>query len=200
MIAPALRTLKVEDVVRPQRHAPQTKPHTPQTKRRATNKDTHATNKDAHATHVSIVVRKIGGLNPLTTPATLLHGAGFVLLHAQRVNGREGRGEQSRIEEVGQALLFRCEEAASGLDLLRGTRRATRYWSGSGDAYEEHMLLPDDRVALLTDRAILLVHAPGFPAINASYEGGGGPTLEADIPKSEVKWEAAWKVHPLTRP
>eukprot|EP00884_Botryococcus_braunii_P010316 jgi/Botrbrau1/19286/Bobra.0073s0029.1 len=97
----------------------------------------------------------------------------------------------SRMEEVGQALLFRCEEAASGLDLLRGRRRTTRYWSG--DAYEDHMLLPDERVALLTDRAILLVHSPGFAAIQASYEEGGAPTVESDIPKSEVKWEVAWK-------
>jgi hypothetical protein len=101
------------------------------------------------------------------------------------------------MEEVGQALLFRCEEAASGLDLLRGLRRSTRYWSV--DAYEDHMLLPDERVALLTDRAILLVHSPGFQDIQSSYVEGGGPTVESDIPKSEVKWEVAWNVRHVAR-
>jgi hypothetical protein len=99
---------------------------------------------------------------------------------------------QARVEEVGQALLFRCEQASSGLDLLRGRRRAARYWAG--DAYEEHMLLPDDRVALLTDRALLLLLAPGFAAVHVAAENGGGPTSEADIPKSEVKWEVPWTV------
>lgn len=61
-------------------------------------------------------------------------------------------GAQARIEEVGQALMWRAEEAAQGLQTLRLPRRRRAAQSAcSGDGYEEHMLLPDDRVALLTN-------------------------------------------------
>ena len=42
------------------------------------------------------------------------------------------------------------------------------------EAYEEHFVLPDDRVVLLTSCSILLVHAPGFAQLDGAAEIGGG--------------------------
>lgn len=41
------------------------------------------------------------------------------------------------------------------------------------EAYEEHFVLPDDRVVLLTSAGLLLVHAPGFAQLDGAAEIGG---------------------------
>ena len=65
------------------------------------------------------------------------------------------------MEAVGQALLRRTQEGAStplGLVHMRGRRAVV-----AADAYEEHFLLPDDVVVILTDRR----HEPGVAAVKS---------------------------------
>ena len=65
------------------------------------------------------------------------------------------------MEAVGQVLMWRASAAATGPlgSLARRPRRGSA--AAPGEAYEEHFLLPDDRVALLTSQRLLLVLAPG---------------------------------------
>jgi hypothetical protein len=85
---------------------------------------------------------------------------------------------QARVEECGQALLWlTSDEASRGLPFL-GLRRAR---GGRSEAYEEHFLLPDDRVALLTSKSMLLVIAPTFAQLHASAEGGERPSLRCEL-------------------
>lgn len=73
------------------------------------------------------------------------------------------------MEEVGQALLWLTgDEASRGMPFL-GLRRRR---SSKSEAYEEHFLLPDDRVALLTSQSMLLVIAPTFAKLQAEAEAG----------------------------
>ena len=83
---------------------------------------------------------------------------------------------QARVEAVGQALLRRAQEGAStplGLVHMRGRRAVV-----AADAYEEHFLLPDDMVAMLTDRRhALLPKLPGLACMMGmwlciSFPGG----------------------------
>lgn len=71
-------------------------------------------------------------------------------------------------------------------------RLRTRY---SADAYEEHMLLPDDGlVVMLTNRAFMLLSAPGFAAIhNAAARGAAHPSTN-QLPAAELKWAVTWTV------
>ncbi len=73
---------------------------------------------------------------------------------------------QARIEAVGQVLMWKAVEAAPGLQRLG--RRSRRPARAASDRYEEHMLLPDDRVALLTNQRLMLVSAPGFAKVGTS--------------------------------
>lgn len=101
-------------------------------------------------------------------------------------------GSQARLEELGQALLRRAQDA-SGVGLMAVKRRLrTRY---SADAYEEHMLLPDDGlVVMLTNRAFMLLSAPGFAAIhNAAARGAAHPSTN-QLPAAELKWAVTWTV------
>ena len=70
---------------------------------------------------------------------------------------------QARIEAVGQVLMWKAVEAAPGLQRLG--RRSRRPARAAYDRYEEHMLLPDDRVALMTNQRLMLVSAPGFAKV-----------------------------------
>ena len=57
--------------------------------------------------------------------------------------------------------MWRASAAATG-PLGALARRARRGGAAApGEAYEEHFLLPDERVALLTSHRLLLVLAPG---------------------------------------
>lgn len=53
---------------------------------------------------------------------------------------------------------------------LRPTRQPC---SPRAEAYEEHFVLPDERVLLLTSAGILLLHAPGFAQLDGAAEIGG---------------------------
>jgi hypothetical protein len=64
---------------------------------------------------------------------------------------------------VGQVLMWKAVEAAPGLQRLG--RRSRRPARAAYDRYEEHMLLPDDRVALMTNQRLMLVSAPGFAKV-----------------------------------
>ena len=70
---------------------------------------------------------------------------------------------QARIEAVGQVLMWKAVEAAPGLQRLG--RRSRRPARAASDAYEEHLLLPDERVALMTNQRLMLIHAPGFAQV-----------------------------------
>jgi hypothetical protein len=72
---------------------------------------------------------------------------------------------------VGQALLLATEDEDSTLLSLAG-RRGKRKRDWKLDAYEQHFLLPDDHVALLTSRHLMLVLAPGFASVHAAAEQG----------------------------
>jgi hypothetical protein len=95
------------------------------------------------------------------------------------------------MEEVGQALMWRAVEAAPGLPRL-GKRR--RPGQAATDAYEEHMLLLDERVALMTNQRLMLLHAPGFQRIHEAAKEGVAPGNEDDIPVAEIRWSVEWQV------
>ena len=72
-------------------------------------------------------------------------------------------GVQARMEAVGQALLRRCQEGGmSALGVIRMGGHKARV---AADAYEEHLVFRGDTVALLTNRRLLCLHAPGFAAV-----------------------------------
>lgn len=98
---------------------------------------------------------------------------------------------QARIEALGQALLRRCQEGGvSALGLhLRG-RRA----QAAADAYEEHLVLHGDLVALLTNRRLLCLRAPGFAALHVQAEAGSAPIPMSSVPVGELKWAVEWQV------
>jgi hypothetical protein len=102
---------------------------------------------------------------------------------------------QARVEEVGQVLMWRAVEAAPGLQRLG--RRSRRPACAASDAYEEHMLLPDERVALLTNQRLMLLSAPGFARMHAAAEEGVLPGNEDEIPAAQIKWSVEWQVGPL---
>ena len=99
------------------------------------------------------------------------------------------------MEEVGQALMWRAVEAAPGLPRLGKRRRPGR---AATDAYEEHMLLLDERVALMTNQRLMLLHAPGFQRIHEAAKEGVTPGNEDDIPVAETRWSVEWQVCPLS--
>lgn len=100
---------------------------------------------------------------------------------------------QARIEEVGQSLLRGARERdTSTLSIVRKRNRRS---SRTQDAYEDHFLLQEDRVAVLTNAAIVCMLAPGFAAIHAAaeqgqYDAAGAP----EIPSAEMRWAVLWKV------
>ncbi|KFM29234.1 Vacuolar protein sorting-associated protein 13A [Auxenochlorella protothecoides] len=74
---------------------------------------------------------------------------------------RDGSFREARMEELGQALLQNT--------LLAARERLTRTGTVA-ERYEQHFLLPDNRVVVLTDRGILLLHAPGFDRLGAAAD------------------------------
>lgn len=103
---------------------------------------------------------------------------------------------QARIEEVGQSLLRSAHDRDTGALSLIGSRRR-RKSSRTGDCYEEHFILREDRVLVLTDAAMVCLLAPGFAAIHAAAEEGRLDTAGApEIPASEIRWAVLWKVGP----
>ena len=56
------------------------------------------------------------------------------------------------------------------------------------------MLLPDERVALLTNARLLCLHAPGFARVHALAEEGVALGSEDDIPAAQIKWSVEWRV------
>ena len=95
------------------------------------------------------------------------------------------------MEEVGQSLLrSACDRDSSALSPLRIKRQRS---DRTHDAYEEHMLLLEDRVVVLTDHAIVCILAPGFAAIHTAAETGR--LLRApEIKNAEIRWAILWEV------
>lgn len=103
-----------------------------------------------------------------------------------------GGGVQARIEALGQALLRRCQEggvSALGVIHLRGRKARV-----AADAYEEHLVLHGDVVALLTNRRLLCLRAPGFAAVHARAEATSTPIPMSSVPVGELKWAVEWQV------
>ena len=106
---------------------------------------------------------------------------------------RLGLWLQARIEEIGQSLLRGARDRdTSALSIIKRRRRRS---SRTQDAYEDHFLLPEDRVVVLTNRALTCLVAPGFAAVHAAAEQGRLDTTGApDIPAAELRWAVLWKV------
>ena len=103
------------------------------------------------------------------------------------------------MEELGQALLRRCDVSTGVLPLgpLGPLARRPRPAAASLDAYEEHLLLPRERVALLTNHRLLLVEAHKFGNLQAIAESGGSSRIsEDDVPAATVIWGVQWQVCP----
>lgn len=99
---------------------------------------------------------------------------------------------QARIEAVGQVLMWKAVEAAPGLQRLG--RRSRRPARAAYDRYEEHMLLPDDRVALMTNQRLMLVSAPGFAKV---WSAAG---FQCNAPGSTCNLACMLCLHVVLRP
>jgi vacuolar protein sorting-associated protein 13A/C len=55
------------------------------------------------------------------------------------------------------------------------------------------MILPEDRVVMLTNRGILMLVAPGFSQVQKAAEAGRPPTNVLEIPAAQVKWAVTWQ-------
>ena len=76
--------------------------------------------------------------------------------------------------------------------MAKKRRRSSR----TQDAYEEHFILQEDRVLILTNSAMLCLYAPGFAAIHAAAEEGESDISGApDIPAAEIRWAVLWQVN-----
>jgi vacuolar protein sorting-associated protein 13A/C len=115
---------------------------------------------------------------------------------------RDGTDREAVIEQLGSALLRATllanpEAAAETTTSLGGGpagKRAGQGISGSGsilEAYEEHFVLPNDAVALLTNRSLFLVAAPGFAQLNGAAEIGA--VSAAEVVAGEVQWAVRWE-------
>ena len=100
---------------------------------------------------------------------------------------------QARIEEVGQSLLRSAHDRDnSALSMIARKRRKS---SRTEDSYEEHFILQEDRVLVLTNCAMVCILAPGFAAIHAAAEEGRLDAAGApEIPAAEIRWAVLWKV------
>lgn len=70
----------------------------------------------------------------------------------------------------------------------------------AADAYEEHFVLHGEAVALLTNRRLLCLRAPGFASVQGRAEVSGAAVPMSSIPVAELKWGVEWQVrmHGLT--
>eukprot|EP00887_Chlorella_sp_A99_P001951 scaffold18.g1951.t1 len=104
-----------------------------------------------------------------------------------RVVGGDGRLQPlARIEALGQALLKNTLLSLPDSTLMRSKRQD----SLAAEAYEEHFVLPDGRVLVLTSRGLMLVHAHGFAALDGAVEVGAA--VPADVPPGQQIWFTAW--------
>ncbi|KAL3132004.1 hypothetical protein ABBQ32_14227 [Trebouxia sp. C0010 RCD-2024] len=102
--------------------------------------------------------------------------------------GSDGTEKEARLEEVGQALLRRTQDAGGV-----GPRRKGKRSRFHMDAYEEHMLLPEEQVVILTNRCIMKLRAPGFAQVHKAAESGISNTSLIDVPPAEVRWAIPWQ-------
>jgi hypothetical protein len=100
---------------------------------------------------------------------------------------RDGSEREAAVEAVGQALLRASLLAAAAPG---GAAGAAAHRSGV-ESYEEHFVLPRDGVALLTSRALLLVAAPGFAALDGAAEVG--EPAPAEVPPGRLQWAVPWE-------
>ena len=62
------------------------------------------------------------------------------------------------------------------------------------DSYEDHFLLLEDRVVVLTNCAMVCLVAPGFAAVHAAALRGDTAGAAPDVPQAEIRWSVLWKV------
>lgn len=96
---------------------------------------------------------------------------------------REGSDREANIEQLGQALL-RATLLAEASSLAQLQRLSVL------ECYEEHFVLPGDAVAILTNRSLLLVFAPGFATLDGAAEVGALATV--DVPAGRLQWRVSW--------
>lgn len=109
---------------------------------------------------------------------------------------RAGSEREAVIEQLGQALLWATLLATPAAAVEAGGSDGTsiaRWSAGVGmmESYEEHFVLPNGYVALLTNRSLLLVIAPRFAQLDGAAEVGA--LRSADVPAGEVQWVIRWQ-------
>jgi hypothetical protein len=95
---------------------------------------------------------------------------------------REGSDREAVVEQLGQALLW-ATLTRMDLEVAQGTSEAF-------ETYEEHFVLPDDVVAVLTTRNLLAIKAPGFARLEGAAEIG--MLTVAEVGGGSIMWRVAW--------
>lgn len=98
---------------------------------------------------------------------------------------REGSDREAVVEQLGQALLWATLETKEG-----EADQSQVEGEGSFEAYEEHFVLPDDVVAVLTTRNLLAIKAPGFARLEGAAEIG--MLTVADVGAGTIVWRVTW--------
>lgn len=91
---------------------------------------------------------------------------------------RNGSDRESMLEALGQSFLWSTilESKSRKLNDL--------------ESYEEHFVLPNERVLLFTRHSMLHIFAPGFAQLAGAAEIGSLPAIE--IPAGKIEWCLLW--------
>lgn len=122
---------------------------------------------------------------------------------------RDGSVTQSVVEQLGQALLRSTLIASPHMHVTQtATARVVPGAAGKarqeqqtrrlppsmleagGEVYEEHMVLPLDQIAVLTNHRVLLMISPGFSQLEGAAEMGLLTT--ATVPPGKIMWAIRW--------
>ena len=112
---------------------------------------------------------------------------------------RDGSDREAIIEQLGSALL---QATLLAFPQLAATDGSAGAGAGAGalrrapgdpvaEAYEEHFVLPNECAAILTNRSLIVVHAPGFAQLNGAAEIGA--VSAAEVGPGELQFVVRWK-------
>ncbi|GAB4822342.1 hypothetical protein N2152v2_009388 [Parachlorella kessleri] len=101
----------------------------------------------------------------------------------QPIIGSDGTDRQARIDALGQALLKNT--------LLNAPDATLKRRHEPTEAYEQHFVLVEDRVVILTSRGIMLVVAPNFAVLDGAAEIGEELRV-VDVPPGTREWCVPW--------
>lgn len=102
---------------------------------------------------------------------------------------RDGSDREAIIEQLGSTLLQATLLAFPQVAATEATRRAPG--DPIAEAYEEHFVLPNECAAILTNRSLIVVHAPGFAQLNGAAEIGA--VSAAEVGPGELQFVVRWK-------